>query len=483
MTPVLHVGSTAGVPWFDMWDAKIVRRVEEVAVQNVGTLSGYPNIIGYYSDNELGWWNAILWRMTLEQPPSSGQRQRLVQLVREVYEGNWEAVVQDFEPQNAASWEELERGGMLWLRPGSDGIRTVRRFLTVCAARYYQLMRDTIRQIDPDALYLGDRYQSFYYPEVAAASQPYVDVVSTNLNASWNDGTFIRSYLDTLHDLSGKPVAVTEFYMSAVDNHSGNKNSVGDFPIVATQAERARALGVTLRALARLRYVVGADWFQYYDEPPHGRKLDGEDYNFGLVDIHDRAYPEVTAAFASLDVKAIKSKTESRQPDATQGVPPAPADPFQEFHSMRAIQNWDRARGFVPAASPHPTGDLYLCWKADALYLAAFVIDVVEPDYYLAREVPEIDRAVWTIRVNGGDAITARVGSGKPPSVNETSLRMKSLGGTYQDTRCVTVIELPADRIGRESLQPGEKISLDTTFTTHGRAYRMDWKGEFILSE
>jgi hypothetical protein len=483
MTPVLHIGSTVGFPWFDMWDAKHIRRLEEVASQNIGTLSGHPKVIGYYSDNELGWWNAILWKMTLEQPASSGQRQRLVQLVREKYEGDWSAVVTDFEPQSAANWDELNRGGMLWLRPGGNGIHTVRRFLTVVAERYYQLMRDTIRKFDPEALYLGDRYQSFYYPEVAAASRPYVDVVSTNLNASWNDGTFIRSYLDTLHELSGKPVAVTEFYMAAAENHSGNKNSVGGFPIVATQAERARSLGNTLRSLARLPYVVGADWFQYYDEPPLGRKLDGEDYNFGLVDIHDRPYPEVTAAFGSINLKKIKSSAEKQRLDASHGVPPAPADPFQEFHYMRAIQNWDRDRGFVAATSSHPTGDLYLCWSADALYLAAFVIDVVEPDYYLGREVPEIDRAVWTMHVNGGDAITARVGSGKPPTVSEPTLRISSLGGAYHDLRCITVIELPADRIGQKSLQPGDKISLDANFTTHGRARRMEWKGDFILRE
>jgi hypothetical protein len=34
-------------------------------------------VIGYYSDNEIGWWNAILWKMTLEQPATSGQRQQL----------------------------------------------------------------------------------------------------------------------------------------------------------------------------------------------------------------------------------------------------------------------------------------------------------------------------------------------------------------------------------------------------------------------
>jgi hypothetical protein len=137
----------------------------------------------------------------------------------------------------------------------------------------------------------------------------------------------------------------------------------------------------------------------------------------------------------------------------------------------------------VPATSAHPVGALYLCWKTNALYLASFVIDVVEPDYYLGKEVPGIDRAVWTIRVNGGEAITARLGSGMPPTASEPTLRMRSLGGTYHDIRCITVIELPAERIGQESLQPGDKVSLDATFTTHGRAYRIDWKGEFVLSE
>ena len=62
----------------------------------------------------------------------------------------------------------------------------------------------------------------------------------------------------------------------------------------------------------RLPYVVGADWFQYYDEPPHGRKLDGEDYNFGLVDIHDTPYKHVTDAFTALGLSELKSLAGSR---------------------------------------------------------------------------------------------------------------------------------------------------------------------------
>ena len=57
-----------------------------------------------------------------------------------------------------------------------------------------------------------------------------MDASSSNLNAAWNDGTFPRFYLDTLHALTGKPIIVSEFYMAAQENRSGNRNSRSDFP-------------------------------------------------------------------------------------------------------------------------------------------------------------------------------------------------------------------------------------------------------------
>src|SRR5687767_2956568 len=53
--PVLHIGSTAGAPWWDMWDPKIVERMDEVAREQILPLRDDPRIIGYYSDNEIGW--------------------------------------------------------------------------------------------------------------------------------------------------------------------------------------------------------------------------------------------------------------------------------------------------------------------------------------------------------------------------------------------------------------------------------------------
>ena len=483
ITPVLSLGARSGAPWFDMWEEKVVRRIDELANETITPFRGDSRVIGYYSDNEIGWWNAILWKMALEQPPTSAQRQRLIRLTREIYADDWNALVNDFEPENAANWQDLDRGGKLWLRPGGHGIRTMRRFLGIVAERYYQLMRDSIRKFDPDAMYLGDRYQSFYYPELALSAGPHVDAVSTNLNATWNDGTFLNSYLDTLHMLAGRPLIITEFYMAAAENTSGNQNKVGRFPTVSTQQQRADALANTLASLVRLPYVVGADWFQYYDEPPHGRKGDGEDYNFGLVDIHDRPYPEVTDAFASANLTAIKSTATARPPDATAGVPPAPIDPFGDFQSTAAIKSWDRKRGFVPPVTEHPMGDLYICWSPTALYLATCVIDIVEPDYYKNGMIPEVDRAKWSIQVNGRTAITARIGAGKDPVIDNPAVRIVSLSGTYHEVRCITAIEFKADQFGKDRFAAGDRIMLDSKFVTFGRAGHVKWNREFVLAK
>jgi hypothetical protein len=190
----------------------------------------------------MGWWNAILWQMTLKDQPASGARQRLVKLLRQRYRNDWSKLARDFDPEGVSGFRELEGGGTLYLRPGGNGIHAMRDFLGVMAERYYEVVGDTVRKLDRRALMLGDRYQSFYYPEVARAAGRHVDAISSNLNASWNDGSFVRFYLDTLHALAGKPVLISEFYMSAMENRTGNPNDHGNFPTVRTQAERARRI-------------------------------------------------------------------------------------------------------------------------------------------------------------------------------------------------------------------------------------------------
>ena len=481
LTPVLHIGSTAGAPWWDMWDPKIIRRMEEVAREQILTVRDDPRLLGYYTDNELGWWNATLFKMTLEQAPNSGQRKRLIRLLRETYANDWSKLLQDFEPENAANWRQLEQRGMLFVRPGGEGIRFMRRFLGMLAGRYYQLVHEIIRKYDRRALILGDRYQSFYYPEVARACAPYVDAVSSNLNASWNDGMFLRCYLETLHALTGKPLLISECYMAAMENRSGNKNSQGVFPVVASQPERAAALSHTLQTLIGIPYVLGADWFQYFDEPRHGRG-DGENFNFGLVDIGNRPYAEVTSAMAASDWTDLKARPAGPQPDASGGVPPAPADPMGQFKPMLALKHWDRQRGFVKSVSGFPLADLYVCWSPRAVYLGLYSLDIIEDAYYRSRSVPKSDRPVWVVEANRSAPVRARLGAGREPIVSHPDVRVENLSGLNLNVRNVAIMELTASRLGKERLQAGDTFELSSTLHSHGRAYLVEWKGRFTLA-
>ena len=63
------------------------------------------------------------------------------------------------------------------------------------------------------------------------------------------------------------------------------------------QPERASGAAAASENFAAIPAVVGSHWFQYYDHPKGGRP-DGEDYDFGLVDINDRPYVRVTEALA-----------------------------------------------------------------------------------------------------------------------------------------------------------------------------------------
>jgi len=480
--PVLHIGSSAGAPWWDMWDPKITDRMEQVAREQILALREDPRVIGYYTDNEIGWWNAILFRMTLEQAHTSGQRQRLLELLRQTYRGDWSQLLHDFDPApGVENWQDLQRHGLLFLRPGGNGIRPVRRFLGQLAERYYSLVHDIVRKYDRRALILGDRYQSFYYPEVARACASYVDAVSCNLNASWNDGSFARFYLDTLRQLTGKPILVGEFYMAARENRSGNRNSHGVYPVAATQKERAAGFRTTLTALLQTPYVIGADWFQYYDQPTHGR-YDGENFNFGLVDIHGRPYEALTAAVSAFDVKALKSRPPGPRLDASHGVPPAPRDPFGQFEPTLALKAWDRERGFVKPSSEFPLADLYVCWNPRAIYLGLIAQDVVEDVFYRDKVVRASERAEWMVSAGpSAKRISARLGAGMEPIVDDPAVRVMNISGVNGTVWNIACLELPAKLFGLERFKSGDAIDFASTFFTHCRAYRVDWKGRFNL--
>jgi hypothetical protein len=479
-TPVLHIGAAAGAPWRDMWNTRWLEIMEAAPREKIRVSDS--RVIGHYSDNELDWWNGALFRHTLDHPASSGQRQRLVELLREQYEDDWSLLLDDFEPEGATSFEELNQAGQVYLRPGSSGISSYRRFLGMIAAQYYRTTSEIIRSKAPQGLLLGDRFRTSYYPELVRAAAAETDVISTNLKASWNDGTFARFYLDSLHSLSGKPIIVSEIYLASTENRSGNRNRKGGFPTVMTQDERAAAARRSLLELAGLPYVVGVDWFQYYDEPPGGR-FDGEDFNMGLVDIDDRPYSGLVKSLSSFNLTELHLTADAPRPNATQGVPPSPADPAGRWRPFEALREWDRERGFVPATATAPFADLYLAWDGSGLWLGLYALDLTERDYYQDRVVPEADRMRWRLAVNDTEPrIDIRIGTALPGvHTGQQSLENWEYRTLAHDTRAIAAVRISAQSLGKAELKSGDVIRLESTLDAHARAERVDWSGNFRL--
>jgi hypothetical protein len=410
-TPNLELGRTARFHWFDPFHPATAEHLRVWARRLVVPYKGNPYRIGYFTDNEVGWWNGALFIYYLKQPAANHTKQRLIALLREQYNDDWEQFSRDFvPPAGAASFEDLlqQQGGWPQLRPGGAGIQIVRRWTGIIAAHYYRLAHDALRTADPEALILGDRLPIYYDPLAVRAMVPYVDVLSTNYNVDSSDGWLARYFFDGLRQLApGKPILISEWFFAAQENRSGNHNN-GHLMTVRTQRERTWGAMAAAERFAREPQVVGMHWFQYYDHPRGGRD-DGEDYNFGLVDIDDRPYASLVEGFGRLnrhlaDLHQQADTTPQSARELPWKLPLASIDAAD-----RSLTDWPKEQALiVPMTAPEPEiafGDLYMAWSARGLHLAVIAMDYYDPEL-LAYEgefpLEEAFRVDWGVDAGAG---------------------------------------------------------------------------------
>jgi len=449
--PTLSMGASAGAPWRDLWDPKVVGEMDSAARKGILAHRGDVFTVGYFSDNELGWWNGAMFEWGLKAGAAS--RTRLVALLRKRYATNWAHLLRDFDPEGASSFEALQKKGRLFLRPGGNGMVAVHEWMSVVSSRYYSLCRSIIKKYDPQALYLGDRYISNFYPEVAKSAGKYCDVVSTNLNADWNDGTFAKFFLPNLHRIAGKPLMITEYYASAMENRSGNKNDSSGFPVVQTQTERVEVFKRSSRIFLDTPYVVGAHWFQYYDEPKNGRE-DGENYNMGLVDTQDRPYGGLVKASRELFTSPNRTAPSAAKFSGA---------PVVDSSIATQLVRWPREKAFVPPTGACERGDLYISQDKSSLYFAIYWNeDRFGEAFYRGGHVPPSERARFEIRLSGQPKpVVARLGDEGPPKVEGAKVIAYATG-----VRNTAILQVR---------KPSTSVKITAIMDTRGRAYRMRW--------
>jgi hypothetical protein len=379
----LELGRLARFHWFDPFSPEAERQMNALARELVAPYRDTPYRIGYFSDNEVGWWAGALFVFYSSKSANSVTKQRWVELLRQHYAGDWSRFTADFmPPEGVGSWDQLlTTTQSTHMKPGGAGIRLVREWTGLLAERYYTLAARAIRASDPEALFFGDRLPIYYDPAAVRAMAPHVDAIAINYNVDSGDGWIADYFFDGLRKLSdGKPELVTEWFFAARENRTGNRNN-GHLMTVATQEDRAAGAAAAIANFAAIPELVGAHWFMYYDHPKGGRP-DGEDYDFGLVDVNDRPYERLTAVFAAANRRALKIH-------AAAAVPPPRNGMFVLPHAAisvndRSLSDWPKPASLLsrltPSSGAVEFGEAYLSWSERGLALATIGQDYFDID-------------------------------------------------------------------------------------------------------
>jgi agarase len=286
-TVILDFAARAGGNWqngtpADFYDPRFEKTANDLAGKICQPRRFDHSLLGYFSDNELPWgadWRGkeTLLEMYLKLPASAAGHQKAVEFLQEKYARDIPKLNQAWGV-NAAGWEDVQVAGT------TDAyLSDAAEFLENVATRYFEVSERAIHDADPNHLYLGARFAG-KPPDAVLRAARNVDVVSINVY-----DFDPRPAVQRVFKATGRPVLVGEFAFRA--ENSGLPNTRGAGPKVPDQGARAKAYADYVTRLESLAEAVGYHWFEWVDEPKEGR-FDGENSNYGLVDIHDRPYQE-----------------------------------------------------------------------------------------------------------------------------------------------------------------------------------------------
>ena len=398
ITRDLNVWKHHGPKDYMLYSPDWMKVADEVIARAVTPLKDNKNLVGYYTDNELDWSDASIGPAVYFDGLASDNPNR-VEVIRTI-QTLWPSVMEYNAAWNASikDWSELNAQSKLSREASDAYAKLLSVWIEKAATRYFKAMHDMIRKHDPNHLILGVRYAGFAPAEVVRASRGYVDAQSINYYVS--DAMLDPDLFKRMFEEADAPLILTEYGFHALDGRSGNRNTFGFQAQVPDQQARADAYEAFTTRLARLPYFIGADWFQWSDEPPSGRSSDGEDVNFGVVDVDDRIYKtlaeSVRVTTPKLNPLHALSSTDTgrdifRNTFANKPVAHLPhldrpivlngeLSDWPENFRLSALR---RSATVGIDRSEVRSPNVYMAWREDGLYIAAEVfdqyIDSVEP--------------------------------------------------------------------------------------------------------
>jgi hypothetical protein len=270
-----------------------------------------PWLLGYFLDNELEWYGKTgredgIWTETMKLPATHSGKRALVERLQAAHPTL--AAFNQTWSQTVATWDDLL--ALTELPALNDPARAVQKaFLAEVAERYFAVSAAAIRKADPNHLVIGSRFAG-NAPEWAwKACARHCDVVTFNnyprVDFVGGDLSELAEVFTQYYGLVERPMMITEWSFPALD--AGLPSQHGAGMRVDTQAQKAQCYEVMQHLLFRLPFMVGSDYFMWADEPELGiSDTFPEDSNYGLVNVDDKPYPELTAMAARLNPLAFR---------------------------------------------------------------------------------------------------------------------------------------------------------------------------------
>ncbi|MCW5978936.1 MAG: hypothetical protein KIT09_12725 [Bryobacteraceae bacterium] len=262
-----------GMP--DVFSDEFPKIVDKAAAEQCAPRKNDPYLLGYFVANEPPWpgRESLVVDIILDRPPSTIQREAKAFLA------------------------------------GGDTAERRKQFIYRAFDKYLEVINAAIRRHDPNHLNLGLRFGgSLPPPEMLRASAAF-DVYSLNVySVSVNP-----KLLEEIYQATKRPIIIGEFHFGMP-----GRGLAPGLVQVRDLAERGVAYRYYVEQAAAFPAFIGSSWFQWVDQPVTGR-MDGENYNIGLVDVTDRPYADLVDAMKTThrrlhDVHAGKTPAFDQRP-------------------------------------------------------------------------------------------------------------------------------------------------------------------------
>ena len=280
-------------------------------MQSIKKFIDSPYCLGVFVDNEMPWqWDTLMTPKAVlysseTQPMKIAFRDFLKEKYKEIAYLNkvWNApyknwddflLTSDFEPKTKESEVDLLA------------------FERKIYEKYFSVCRAAVKAASPKALFFGCRL-AWTNPLVAQVASEYCDVVSYN---HYNNNVAGFKHPEGCKD---KPIIIGEYHFG--DQSRGVFG--GGLRPRKNGREQAKSYIEYTESAIENPLIVGAHWFQWFDQPTTGR-FDGENYAVGLVDICDtpnyslvKAVYDVASRLYELRTTSEKESREANTEKAT----------------------------------------------------------------------------------------------------------------------------------------------------------------------